>query len=379
MEALTEKAIEVILKRLEALVADLEHDVSARPFYAFVILAQDFAGTKKARLTMEHIHTVVSLAHRMLAIRTVLLPEAGHWTPLTDVLKMIHAEATRLTSLYGVARPELGKLRRELQREFRAAFKHETGKAYQEYGQPKTAKERATITAFWEDALSKALASFKHHGEAHTLDRVMACLPAWASRHQGRWSKQGWREPSVHEVMHVFQDYLMVCEACMGHIAQIASAVLEQAPVVDRAQVTRDVAQRNAEKVQALRDKISAIPLPKDTPQAHKAQLRKEKAQLQHELQALLSAQEATIQSQVNKIANYRHKLETLAKQASAHRDTMLRKVGKASVDVLPRMIWMYEYERRGDDDWHTAKKEAKSFFRQVLKARDKQVPVETP
>ena len=37
MEALTEKEIALIVKRLEALVADLEHAVSARTFYAFVI------------------------------------------------------------------------------------------------------------------------------------------------------------------------------------------------------------------------------------------------------------------------------------------------------------------------------------------------------
>ena len=110
MEALTDKEIELIVKRLEEWVADLEHDVSARTFYAFVILAQDFAGTKKALCTMEHIRRFVSLAQRrMRAIRNVLLPEASHWAPLHDVLKMIHSEATTLTRLYGVARPAWGQ------------------------------------------------------------------------------------------------------------------------------------------------------------------------------------------------------------------------------------------------------------------------------
>src|SRR5712691_9556223 len=119
MEVLSDKEIEVIVKRLEALVADLEHDVSARTFYAFVLLAQEFAGTKKALFTMAHMRTCLSLAQRMRAIRHVILPDAIPWTPLTDVLQLIHAEATRLTSLYGVARPECGKQRRELQRAFR--------------------------------------------------------------------------------------------------------------------------------------------------------------------------------------------------------------------------------------------------------------------
>jgi len=377
MEVLSEQEIEVIVKRLEALVADLEHDVSARTFYAFVLLAQEFAGTKKALCTMAHIRTCVSLAQRMRAIRHVLLPDASPWTPLTDVLQMIHTEATRLTSLYGVARPECGKQRRELQRAFRAAFTQETGKAYQTYGHPKTAKERATITAFWDEALRTALARFQASGEVHALDRVMACLPAWADRHHERWSTQGWREPSATAVMHIFHDYIMVCEVCLGTVAQIASAALAHAPVVDRAQVTRDVEQRHTEQVQALRAQISALPLPKDAPKAHHAQLRKEKAQLQHALEGLLSAQEAEITRHVKHSATARHKLETLVTTASGYHDTLLRKVGKASADVLPRMLWIYDFDRRGDDDWRTAKHEAKRFVRQVLKARAHQVAVE--
>jgi len=377
MDALTDKEIEVIVQRLEAWVADLEHDVSARTFYAFVILAQDFAGTKKALCTMEHIRRFVSLAQRMRAIRHVLLPDASHWTPLHDVLKLIHAEATTLTRLYGVARPACGKISRDLQREFRAAFTHATGKAYHPYGPAKTAKERVTITALWDEALRRALARFQAGGEAHALDEVMVCLPAWADRHHERWSTQGWREPSVKEVMQLVTDYLMVCEACLGTIAQIADAAVAQAPVVERAQVTPDVEQRYAEQVHALRDQIGAILLPTDAPRAQKAQLQREKTQLQQALQALLSAQEAEITRHVKKSATARHKLETLVKTASGYHDTLLRKVGKASVDVLPRMIWIYEFDRRGDDDWRAAKQEAKRFFRNVLKARAKNVAVD--
>lgn len=379
MEVLTEKEIALIVKRLEELVADLEQDVSARTFYTFVILAQDFAGTKKALCNMEHIRTLVSLAQRMRAIRNVLLPEASHWTPLYDVLQMIQSEATTLTRLYRVARPACGKISRDLQREFRASFKQETGKEYQAYGKPKTAKERATITAFWEDALRTALARFQHNGEAQTLDRVMACLPAWASRQHERWSKQGWREPSAQEVMHVFKEYVMICDVCMGTIAQIAGAVLEHAPVVDRAQVTREVEQRHTEKGQALREKIRAIHIPKEAPKEQKATLRKEKEQLNQELQELLSTQEVEIKSRANKIAHERQKLETLAKKVSVPREHMMGKVGKAIVDALARIIWIYDFERQGDEDRHTAKKEAKSFFRKVLKARAKNVAVDSP
>jgi hypothetical protein len=46
--------------------------------------------------------------------------------------------------------------------------------------------------------------------------------------------------------------------------------------------------------------------------------------------------------------------------------ETLLRKVGKASVDVLPRIIWIYDFERQGDDDWRTAKRDARRFVRQV-------------
>ncbi len=379
MEALTEHEMEVIVQRLETLVTDLEHDLSTPTLYAFVLLAQEFAGTKKAQYTLTHIRRCLVLAHRMRAIRDRLVAAGGRWTPMHDVGEVLHAEATRLSSLYGVARPACSRVRRELQQAFRAAFVHATGKAYQKYGLSLTAKECATITAFWDEALRTALARFQARGEVEALDQVMACLPVWADRHHERWSRQGWREPSATDVMHLFQDYLMVCEPCLGTVVQIASAAVAHAPVVDQAQVTRDVEQQYAEQVHALRTQLSALPLPKDTPKAQHAQLRKEKAQLQHALQALLSAQEAEITRHVKKAAHARHKFETLVKTASGYTDTLLRTVGKASVDVLPRMIWIYEYDRRGDDDWRTAKREAKRFVRQLRQASAQPMAVEAP
>src|SRR5712692_11289168 len=112
MDALTEPEIEVIVQRLETLVTDLEHDLSTPTFYLFVLVAQEFAGTKKARYSLEHIRRCLALAHRMRAIRDVLVSSASRWTPLHDVGELIHAEATRLSSLYGVARPECSKQRR---------------------------------------------------------------------------------------------------------------------------------------------------------------------------------------------------------------------------------------------------------------------------
>ena len=164
-----------------------------------------------------------------------------------------------------------------------------------------------------------------------------------------------------------------------GTIAQIASAAVAHAPVVDQAQVTRDVAQQYTAQVHALRTQLSALPLPKDTPKAQHAQMRKEKARLQQALQALLRAQEAEITRHVTKAANARHKVETLVKTASGYTDTLLRTVGKASVDVLPRMLWIYELDREGDDDWRTAKREAKRFIRQVRQASAPLVAMEVP
>jgi len=68
-----------------------------------------------------------------------------------------------------------------------------------------------------------------------------------------------------------------------------------------------------------------------------------------------------------------------LVKTVSGYPDTLRRKLGKASVDVLPRMIWIYEFERQGDDYWHTAKRDARRFLRQVRHARVTPVAVEAP
>jgi hypothetical protein len=111
MDALTETEIEGILQRLETYVADLEHDVSAPTFYAFVLLAQEFAGMKKPGFTLARIRRCLALAHRMRPIRDMLVSSGGRWTPLHEVGELIHGEATRLSSLYGVARRECGKQR----------------------------------------------------------------------------------------------------------------------------------------------------------------------------------------------------------------------------------------------------------------------------
>ena len=81
MDALTEHEMEVIVQRLETLVTDLEHNGSTPTFYAFVLLAQEFAGTKKAPFTLTHIRRCLVLAHRVRAIRDRLVSAGGRWTP----------------------------------------------------------------------------------------------------------------------------------------------------------------------------------------------------------------------------------------------------------------------------------------------------------
>ena len=347
MDVLTDHEIAMILQRLEALATELEHDASARTFYTFVLTAHAFAETKHALSSLAHLRHCLALAHRMRAVRDALLDSSSAWHPLTTVVEVLHSDATRLSTLYGVARPGCRTVRRAQQQAFRTVFAQATGTTYHPYGHTRTAKERTAITAFWEEALHTALTCFQAAGEVDALDAVMACLPSWADRRHERWSTQGWREPSVKEVMQLVTDYLMVCEACLGSIAQIAAAAVAQAPVVERAQVAPAVEQRYAEQVHTLRDQIGAFAIPTDASRAQKAQLRREKTQLQQDLQALLNAQEAEIARHVKQGATARHKLATLVKTVSGYPDTLRRKVGKTSVDVLPRMIWIYDFERQ--------------------------------
>jgi hypothetical protein len=379
MDVLTDHEIAMILQRLEALAAELEHDASVRTFYTFVLTAQAFADTKHALSALPHLRRCLALAHRMLAIRDALVESSSSWHPLTDVFEVIHSEATRLSTLYGVVRPACRTVRRAQQQAFRTVFTQATGTTYHPYGHTKTAKERTAITAFWEEARRTALARFQAGGEVEALDAVMSGLPAWADRRHERWTKQGWHEPSVKEVMQLVTDYLMVCEACLGTVAEVADAAVAQAPVVERAQVAPDVEQRYAEQVQALRDQIGAVAIPTDASRAQKAQLRREKSQLQHDLQALLTAQEAEITRHVKRAATTQHKLAMLGKTVNGYGDTLRRKVGKASVDVLPRLIWLDDFERQADEDWRAAKLDARRFFRQVRQARGTPVAVETP
>ena len=309
----------------------------------------------------------------MRAIRDKLVA-SGRWTPLTDVLEVIASDATRLTTLYGVARPPCRTHRRALQQAFHTAFTQATGTIYHTYSQHKTAKERTTITAFWDEALHTALARFQAERTVDTLDAVMACLPSWADRRHERWTTQGWREPSVKEVMQLVTDYLMICETYLETVAQVAAAAVAQAPVVERAHVAPTIEPGYAEEVHALRDQLGTFAIPTDASRAQKTQLRREKSQLQQALQTLLNAQEAEITRHVKHGATARHKLETLVKTVHGSPDTLRRKVGKMCVDVLPRLIWIYEYERQGGEDWHRAKLDARRFVREVRYAHAKPV-----
>jgi hypothetical protein len=379
MDVLTDNERAMILQRLEALVTELEHDASVRTFYTFVLTAQAFAETKHALSSLAHLRRCLALAHRMGAIRDALVESSSSWHPLTTVLEVLHSDATRLSTLYGVARPACRTVRRAQQQAFRTAFAQATGTTYHPYGHTKTAQERTAITALWEETRRTALARFQASGEVEALDAVMSCLPAWADRRHERWTTQGWHEPSVKEVMQLVTDYLMVCEVCLGTIAQIADAAVAQAPVVERAQVAPAIEQRDAEQVQALRAQIAAFAIPADASRAQKAQLRREKTQLQQALQALLTTQEAEITRHVKRAATARHKLAMLGKTVNGYGDTLRRKVGKASVDVLPRMIWIDDCERQGDEDWRAAKLDARRFVRQVRQARVTPVAVEAP
>lgn len=379
MDVLTAHEMEGILQRLEALATELEHDASVRAFYTFVLTAQAFADTQHALAALPHLRRCLALAHRMLAIREALVESGSSWHPLTTVLEVLHSEATRLSTLYGVVRPACRTVRRAQQQAFRTAFAQATGKTYHLSGHAKTAKERTAMTAFWDTTLRTALARFQAGGEVEALDAVMSGLPAWADRRHERWSTQGWHEPSVKEVMQLVTDYLMVCEACLGTVATIAAAAVAQAPVVERAHVAPDVEQRYAEQVQALRDQIDALQVPTDASRAQKAQLRREKTQLQQALQTLLNAQEAEITRHVTRDATARHKLAMLVKTVNGYGDTLRRKAGKASVDALPRMIWIYDFERQADAAWRAAKLDARRFLRQVRQAHATSVAVEAP
>ena len=82
MDALTEPEIEGIVQRLETFVTALEHDLSTPTFYAFVLLAQEFAVAKKVRYTLAHIRRCLTLAHRMRPIRDLVVVSGGRWTPI---------------------------------------------------------------------------------------------------------------------------------------------------------------------------------------------------------------------------------------------------------------------------------------------------------
>lgn len=380
MDPLTAPAMAQVVQRLETLVTALEQHPDPATFSLVVLVAAEFARAKKTGYTLALLRRCLGLAQRLVSIRDTLVDPGVRWTPLYTVSALIHGEASRLSTLYGGVRPAAVAQRRALQRTFRTVFTHATGQAYAKYSFARTAQERTTITTFWAEALHTVLARFQAEGTPEALDLVMACLPAWADRSHERWSStQTWREPAAAEVLALCTDYLQVGEVCRETLLQVAHTALAQAPVVERAEVAHEVTARYAASVQALQAQLRALPAPKDTPKAQQAVLRKDRAQLTQDLQALGRAQEAEITRRLTHSTHARHRLEKLAKMANGYPATVLEKVGKASVDVLPTMVWLYAYERQGEDAWHEAKREAKRFLRQVRQATPPPDPLGAP
>jgi hypothetical protein len=181
-----------------------------------------------------------------------------------------------------------------------------------------------------------------------------------------RWGPRGGREPAPPAVLQRLTTYLHVWEVCGPALSALAPVALAAAPVVERAQVAPGIEQEYAAQLQPLRAQLSALPRPKDVPKTQHAQLRKDRAQVQQALDALLRAQEAAITRQVTHSANARQKLATLGKLVQAYPATLLQKLGKASVDALPTIIWIYDWDRQGDETWREAKRDARRFVRQV-------------
>ncbi len=378
MEPLTAPAVDAIIQRMEDVVTALEDDPSAYAFYFFVLLAEAFAETKPALVTIAPIRRCLTIAARMQTVRSRLLPGAIRWHPLTEVFALLHAEAARLATFYGVARPTCRLTRRALQQAFHANFQHVTGTVYHTYPAVKTPKERAAITSFWHEALSAALAQLEADGGGQALDQVMACLPSWTEKSHERWSPQGWCEPLPHEVVQMLTDFLAICATCHPLLSEAARVGLEQTPLLARAQATQEVAPRYAVESQTLRAHLQAFEIPADTERARKSQLRKEKTQLQQTLKALVSAQEAEIARQITSRANARRKIEMLAKMVNGYPDSLLRKCGKACVDALPDIIWIYQYDQDADETWRQAKRDARRFVRQIQQANARPATVAT-
>ena len=370
MEPLTAPAVDTIIQRMEDVVTELEDNPSAYAFYFFVLLAEAFSETKHAVATIAPIRRCLTIASRMETVRSMLLPGAIRWHPLADVLALLHAEAARLTTLYGVARPTCRLNRRELQQAFHANFQHVTGKVYHTYDTVKTPKERLAISTFWHESLSAALAELEADGGVQALDQVMACLASWTNKSHERWSKKGWREPTPKDVVQGLIDFLAICATCHTALVEAVQTGLEQTPLIDRAHATQEVEPRYAVESQTLREHIQALQIPADADKARKSQLRKEKTQLQQTLKALVSAQEAEIARQIKSRANARHKIEMLAKMVNGYPHSLLRKFGKACVDALPGIIWIYQYEQEADETWRQAKRDARRFMRHIQQAQ---------
>ncbi len=375
MDVLTAHESLTMLTRLEEGVTALEEDRSPGRFYTVIILAQEFATKTKAPFSFAHLRRCLTLAQRLRPLREEIVYPTMRWAPLTDVIKGLGTDLTQLSSLYSVARLPCREAKRELQQEFRAHFTQVTGRVYSPYSRPKTAKEGTTIRAFWDGVFAQALATFSDTNEVAALDRLLACLPAWSTAHEGDWIKRAWREPTVKEVMQVLQDAVRLCEVCMEPVGAIATAALAQRPVVERAQITQDIAPQYTPQVQPLQDQLAALPRPKDTPKAEQPQLRQTKAQLRQELNTLLRAQETVIQRQVTAGTNARRKLEKLVARTPGQRDMLVHRVSKVSRDVLPQMVWMYDYERRGDADWRAAKRDVRRWLRTMRQAEIEATP----
>lgn len=368
----------VILQRMADFVTALERDEddaeTAYTFFAFVLMAEAFANSKKMPLTLEHAQQALRLAQRMVPIRAALIPSTTRWSPLTKVYDLLQSEAVKLARLYGATRPNFTLVRRELQQEFHTTFTQSVGARYETYKYKRTTKERSTITAFWDDKTRTAFAAFQAEKTLQALDQVIACLPHWTNRHHERWGARGtWREPSAQEVMRLFMAYMEMAEAYIPAVALLVMDVQAYTPVVERAPIALETEPKYAEQMHTLQEQIAAVVIPKELPRPEQTRLRKEKSQLQQALKTLQQAREAEIARRVTRETNVRRKFETLERLTRDYTEALRQKLGRLSLDVLTDIIWIYDYERGAPPAWGRAKRDARSFVRALARAREQE------
>lgn len=355
MNPLSQTDVDFILQQLEILVSSLKKKSDLLTFYTAIAFIDKLAQSKRPPLELHTVEKLIVLLEQLYGIKYSHFPNLGYsYRSVRDIVDIILSELNIITTYYNFLRPQVVKLRRNLNEQLRLVLK-ENGIDYQVSTASNPSSNGFAISLeFWTNQLDSSIFAFKGNKSLESLDPVMASLPVWFSFSTLTTSSK---------IIEFVNKYLDLSDDFIVLIKEVASSNLEQLPTVDIASLEQQIQARDQEKIKLLKQSIAEIIIAKELPKTEKAKLKSQKDELNAELSSLLKQQKLEIEEKINESKKRKEKLLSIEKRANSYRQLLTLRLEREVIKTLNYLVSTYDLTRTKDPVWSSAKKQMRKIL----------------